>query len=634
MPGLFGEEFDIDIQKPKTKELLNKINKTKKAEINAEKVLTSKVTSIPERLATIKENVLRILGKQKNRVVVLDTKEKFEKYVSGAIQAGVVAIDTETNNSVDAVTCQLMGLCLYYPGAKQAYIPVNHVSLDNIRLPWQLNELTDIAEQLRRINESGIKQIFHNAKFDYEVLKCTCGVAMKPYWDTFVGARLLNENERAGLKQQYIQKIDPKQAKYDIENLFEHIPYKFVDPQLFAMYAATDSYMTYKLYEWQLNEFEKPEYGPHMDMAGTHEVKGLRWVFHNVEMPTTIVAAEMELRGVCIDEELGKRLKTKYNKMLADIDNQIEAQIQTIDPIIRAWQISDAANAQSKTYVSKKSKMTEEKILQQFPFEDEKGRYKLSKAKSLILEYDPAKGKTINLASPAQLLILFFDILEVGKAVDDFGKTLEPETGKDALKAIKERFSSYLPKLEELYVDEEDLDQDATAAVQRSNDETEVIKYGTAAKLADLLLQRRSIAKLVTTYIDVIPDLATHWPDHRIRFHINTLGTDTGRFSSGGKWKFLDSTDKAVEISGINSQNIPSRGDGSVCRMLFKASENYHKTEITDNYYMVPETDEVETTAGWKFVKDLVVGDIIIGEDNQDTIRNIIQADNKYLLYV
>lgn len=634
MPGLFGEEFDIDIQKPKAKELLNKINKPKKAQISAEKVLASKVTSIPERLATIKENVLRILGKQKDRVVVLDTKDKFEKYVSGAIQAGIIAIDTETNNSVDAVTCQLMGLCLYYPGAKQAYIPANHVSLDNIRLPWQLNETTDIAEQLRRINESGIKQIFHNAKFDYEVLKCTCGVAMKPHWDTFIGARLLNENERAGLKQQYIQKIDPKQAKYDIESLFEHIPYKFVDPQLFAMYAATDSYMTYKLYEWQLNELEKPEYGPHMDMTGTHEVKGLRWVFHNVEMPITIVAAEMELRGVCIDEELGKRLKTKYNKMLADIDNQIEAQIQTIDPIIRAWQISDAANAQSKTYVSKKSKMTEEKILQQYQFEDEKGRYKLSKPKSLILEYDPEKGKTINLASPAQLMILFFDILEVGKAVDDFGKTLEPETGKDALKAIKERFSSYLPKLEELYVDEEDLDQDATAAVQRSNDDKEVIKYGTAAKLADLLLQRRSIAKLVTTYIDVIPDLATHWPDHRIRFHLNTLGTDTGRFSSGGKWKFLDSNDKAVEISGINSQNIPSRGDGSVCRMLFKASENYHKAEITDNYYTVPETDEVETTAGWKFAKDLAVGDVIVGEDNQDTIRNIIQADNKYLLYV
>jgi hypothetical protein len=63
---------------------------------------------------------------------------------------------------------------------------------------------------------------------------------------------MLDENElSAGLKQQYISKIDPSIEKYSIEHLFEDIEYAIVDPDLFALYAATDSYMTYKLYEWQ-----------------------------------------------------------------------------------------------------------------------------------------------------------------------------------------------------------------------------------------------------------------------------------------------------------------------------------------------------------------------------------------------
>jgi hypothetical protein len=60
-------------------------------------------------------------------------------YITGAIEYGALAVDTETNNSLDPVTCRLMGLCLYYPGSKQAYIPVNHINLETAeRLPNQV----------------------------------------------------------------------------------------------------------------------------------------------------------------------------------------------------------------------------------------------------------------------------------------------------------------------------------------------------------------------------------------------------------------------------------------------------------------------------------------------------------------
>ena len=125
MEGLFGAEFDIDL-KPKTsvKDLVKKVKKPAKEldeEAQTAKLLKSKKLSIQERLEIITDKVIRKLGKQRSNTVVLRTLDDFSAYIDAAIEAKVVAIDTETNNSLDPITCKLMGLCLYVPGQKQAY---------------------------------------------------------------------------------------------------------------------------------------------------------------------------------------------------------------------------------------------------------------------------------------------------------------------------------------------------------------------------------------------------------------------------------------------------------------------------------------------------------------------------------
>ena len=85
------------------------------------------------------------------------------------------------------------------------------------------NQLTeqDIKEELQRIVDSNIDVIFQNGKFDYLVLRCTCDVILQITWDTLIGSQILNENELAGLKFQYKDKINKNQDKYDIEKLFD-----------------------------------------------------------------------------------------------------------------------------------------------------------------------------------------------------------------------------------------------------------------------------------------------------------------------------------------------------------------------------------------------------------------------------
>jgi len=590
MNGLFDNLIiptQVDVKKT-----LSKAKNKKTDDLDIEKVIKSKSISLAEKLSVINERVLRVLGKQKDNVLVIKDQQTFEDYVTKAINFGRVAIDTETNNSTDpcGAETKLMGLCLYYEGGKQAYIPVNHTDFNKNRLTWQLTE-EDCRKQLQRILDANIIKVMHNGKFDYEVICQTCNIRVAPDWDTLVAARLIDENKysekRTSLKWIYINEIDPSQEKYSIDKLFENIPYQYVDPDIFALYAATDSMMTDKVYVWELPQIEAQV--PHIEKIGenyTREVKGGAWLFHNIEMPLVQVTAEMEMVGVEIDEELGARLKDKYNKKLEYLDSEIDKLLQSLDKLIAIWKTKKVATVQSKVYAPKKTKTSPAKLALQYPCTDKDGnRYKVGKSKALQLE------TPINLSSPVQLAILFYDILlKDGSTSPDTKEELDTpveqildaitadenrKTGKDDLKAIKEKLAFYINK-EDDFEEEEDAFSLLDDAIERNDsNKIETFKRTVAADLCSLLLERRGYAKLITTYLDTIPTLAKHWPDNRIRFRLNSTGTDTGRYSSGGKWHWLDENDNDITTSGINIQNIPSRGDGKITRMLFKAKDGY-----------------------------------------------------------
>ena len=586
--NLFGEDFLIDVQENTVKDLVKKLSGKNGEEVSSEKLLKSKKLTLEERLNIITDKVLKTLGKQKDNIIVIKNKEAFNDYIEKAITSGRIDIDTETNNSTDPVTCKLMGPCFYYPGGKQAYVPINHRDYKTKkRLDWQLTE-ADVAEQLKHIVDSKIDTIMHNGKFDYEVLKCTCGVEVVPKWDTLIAARLIDENtfkdSFVSLKSMYTTYIDPEQEKYSIDELFENIAYADVDPDIFAYYAATDALMTDKVYLWENETFySKPE---------NKRVKDL---FFNIEMPILQVTAEIELRGVYIDQELGARLKQKYNKQLEDLDKEINKILDSIKPIITSWRLTPEANERTKQYVPAKTKMTKEKIEATYTNIDSNGnRYKVGKSRSDQLPDE------VNLSSPSQFAILLYDILEC-PIVD---KKNPRATGEDEIKEIADRLKNKTDK-----------DLKATSAFA----------------LCNAILERRGLAKLITTYIDVIPDLAKHWPDGRIRYRLNSTGTDTGRFASGGNFKFLDENENPVVLNSINSQNLPSHGDGSLIRLLFQGSTQNHVVDLSDdNCYKVEIGDEVETASGWVNVKNIKIGDII----NEDKVIDI-KKDNKYFyLYI
>lgn len=391
--SLWGEEFTV--KKPEVKKVLAKVNNPKDPKV-IKRMAKSSALSILDQLALIRTNVEKVLGRYADTTRLITSVGELHKYVDKAIFNGEIAIDTETNNSLDPISCKIMGPCIYTPGEKSVYIPVNHVDpITHEKLDNQLTE-SQIKDAFSRLNNTKI--IMHNGKFDYQVIKCTCGLELSVYWDTMIGARILDENEKsAGLKQQYRDKIDSSVEKYSIDHLFENIEYAVVDPALFALYAATDAMMTYKLYKWQMKQF---------DLPGNERIK---WLFHNVEMPVMKVAAEMELTGVEIDSDYAKRLSNKYHQKVDLVDKKIADQLCSIRPTIEKWRETPEA----------KFKPTSKKP-------NKNGEYTLQKSKSEQLADPP------QLTSPTQLAILLYDVFNT-PVVD---KKSPRGTGEDILTKI------------------------------------------------------------------------------------------------------------------------------------------------------------------------------------------------------
>lgn len=491
--SLWGDEFSIDDNS------INVIKKAKapkkKVEKTTEQKLKSKSVSVYEKIELIKKDVYDILGSYVNDTVVIRSYDDLINYFNKAIENGVIAVDTETNNTLDTIECKLMGLCLYTPGMKNAYVPVNHCKFsvndsDELILLDKLeNQLTerDISIQLKRLLDNNVKCIFHNATFDIEVLLSTCDVRLQAWWDTLSGAKVLDENELAGLKSQYILHINPEQSKYDIEHLFKGLPYAIFDPELFALYAATDSRMTYELQQYQQAKFELPENS------------GIYDLFKTIEVPILDVIVSMEMTGITVDTEYAKKMSVEYHKRSNSIQDKIDKELERLQPLINQWSLTPEANAKKKVYPAKKTKMSQEDIINKFPLIDEKGqRYKWS-SKSPIEQL----SSPIDLGSVTQLQILLYDILRV-PVID---KSDPRGTSAEILEELSRKY-----------------------------------------EICRLLIEKRGVDILINTFIDKMPELIRP-KTGRLHAKFNSYGAKTGRFSSSDpNLQNIPSHDKAIRM--------------------------------------------------------------------------------------
>ena len=462
----------------------SKANDKKALEILSKKknkktpVATVVPKTIKQKVEYAKDLSLQVFGNKLDKIELVTDSKRIEEYLHNTLKNGILAVDTETNG-LDRIDGKIAGICLYTPGEEGIYIPVGHVSYMTNQ-PLKDNVPCETMENFFKVcNEHNIKYILHNAKFDMHILYWMIGVKIVPYWDTLIAGQLLNENEPHGLKvlyQKYCVRADEEQQVAKFNTLFNGIEFNSIPPSVGYMYAAFDPIMTYELYKFQEQYLDK-EVGQYCYRKGLERVAD---VFREIEMPLIEVVFDMEVQGVDIDTDLAKELKDKYTYYMNLAVDNFKTQIIELE----------VAGAFDELRVKHPDKFN-----------------KISELGDI----------NINIASNAQLVILFYDVLK-----------LDPPKGQRS-------------------VGEEQLKQ-------------------LHHPLVDCILEYRGMSKLLSTYIEAIPNHIAK-KDGKLHANFNQYGAKTGRFSS----------------SDPNLQNIPSKtkklSDGTVIdaghdiRQMFIAGE-------------------------------------------------------------
>lgn len=350
----------------------------KKAQEVQEPKIKLKGGTLINKLAEIEKQVKDALGDY--NCILLDTDEKWIEYCRKAVEAKYVALDSETD-SLNTMTCNLAGVCIYSPNQIEAYAPVGHISnITEQLLPNQVSK-----EAIKRgfdiMVNGGCKFIFHNAYYDLPVLRRTIGYFLEVYWDTLPASALLDENIPHGLKflwNKYVMEGNASVNKF--AELFEGIPFTHVRPDIGMKYAAHDAKMTYDLYE-----FQKPYLTKGTPECTECNLDGVVNVYYTEELPLIPVLVDMFWRGIHVDLNRIDELLEKYTKLRTEAEQKFN---QSLKPL-------------------------ESQILQRQTMNSD-------------IEYP------INYNSPSQMKVLIYDILKTGVI---FKK--EPTgTGKHVLETV------------------------------------------------------------------------------------------------------------------------------------------------------------------------------------------------------
>ena len=235
-------------------------------------------------------------GKEDTFILIQD-EETLHKYIDRCIENNVISIDTETTG-LDPILDHIVGLCIYTPNMKAAYVPIEHVSyITGVKCKDQLDK-SIIAKELQRLVDAETRTIFFNAPFDVRVIKNSLGVFITPYFDASVAAHTMNTEESA-------YKLKPLHDKYccggkenalSFGSLFDGLPFDIIPINIAYLYASNDAIITYELYRFYAQWLE-PD-GEHYNDPGITKLSDM---FFNIEMKSMPTFIAMEQYGVAMD---------------------------------------------------------------------------------------------------------------------------------------------------------------------------------------------------------------------------------------------------------------------------------------------------------------------------------------------
>ncbi|AWN45358.1 DNA polymerase I [Methylobacterium terrae] len=242
------------------------------------------------------------------------TVESLDAWIAEAIEAGVVAVDTETT-ALDANTADLVGVSLATAPGRACYIPLSHRGGEDLfgggLLPGQLS-WEAVQSRLKPLLENpAVLKVGQNIKYDWLVL-ARHGIEVRPFDDTMLisyvldagkGSHGMDELARRHLGHQPITFADVAGTGR------QKVTFDRVALDKATAYAAEDADVTLRL--WRLM---KPR------LAAERRAS----VYETLERPLVPVLARMEREGIKVDRGMLSRLSGDFAQSLARLEDEIQ----------------------------------------------------------------------------------------------------------------------------------------------------------------------------------------------------------------------------------------------------------------------------------------------------------------------
>lgn len=446
---------------------------------------------------------------------LVDSVEKLRKLVDICIQKRLYSIDLEstgvdtrvypdeyfqdgkkTRHGMRTID-RIVGVCMSFDGINGYYIPLSHEPEGSSNLPWD-----PAWDEIERLVHSGGRAIFHNFKFDAELLY---PVVNKEYWkveefeDTFLMVKVINplKGSPSGLKQ--LTKVHFGVDMIELSDLFttemvaqlkreKRSTHNFavLHPKEGLAYGCSDGIFTYKLLH-----------------ALQEKVSDSDRKIYNLEKSFCNVLRKMERNRVHVDIDRVKSLAIECDEALTNVGDIIRGIIEKYTGNTKKWLTLNVGSP---------------KQLSTALITDPEG-LKLKPTALMLSENQESSSEEDDDSSDS-------DSVPTGETVKQY--TLKDEALKSLHDAYGRRFTTVRPG----HVDKDGKEKPES--------------------IFELIIEWRHYLKMKGSYIEPLSLAVDKNGDVRPDFR--QMGTDTARLAS-----------RAGEIengySGINFQGIPRDSD-------------------------------------------------------------------------
>lgn len=277
-------------------------------------------TSNPMQLGFFAQEVKSKINKDNDSFErkAITTKEDLDELVANLKKQTLISVDTETT-SVNVVEAELVGVSIAYNSLYTAssqvriaqgeektqsfYIPLFHQIGDQIELEDALKAIKPVLE------DENIKKTFQNAKFDYNIFQ-NYGIKVKGViFDTMLASYIKDPSRKHGLKTQSLEHLN--HVMQEITELIgsgkNQISMECVSVEEATSYACDDAFATLELTRFWQNSLDEKELK----------------LLYEVEVPLSLILAQMEYDGVSVDVDYLNNLTVEFNSQIAELESKI-----------------------------------------------------------------------------------------------------------------------------------------------------------------------------------------------------------------------------------------------------------------------------------------------------------------------